>query len=225
MTRRAVPLLLALALTASLAAPVPAHAGWFTGGGTEGNGNLVTKSYDVENCDAILLRCGLDITVRFGDTQKVELTMDENLVDLYEIESRRGTLVIDADDEPRPDKRAHLEVTLRGMERLKVSGAGDIDVIKYDGKDLELVVDGAGDVEIDGKAKRVDIVINGAGDIDARHLEADDAEVSVNGAGDVSVFARKSADVSINGVGDVDVYGDPEEFAQSINGLGDIDRR
>lgn len=222
MIRRAAPLVLAMLLAASVA--LPARAGWFDRG-IDGNGDMVTKRYDVEDCDAILLRCGLDIHVKFGKEQKIELTMDENLVDLYGIESKRGSLVVDADDNPQPSARAKLELTLRKLTRLKVSGAGDIEVEDYDGEELELIVDGAGDVEVDGKAKSVVIVVNGAGDIDARKLRAENVEVTVNGAGDVEVFASKSADVSINGVGDVDVYGDPEELARSVSGLGDISRR
>ncbi|MBZ0266973.1 DUF2807 domain-containing protein [bacterium] len=222
MIRSAARFVVLLAFAALCTAP--ASAGWLDRG-TEGNGELVTRAYDVDDCDAILLRCGLDITVEFGDKQKISLTMDENLIDLFEIESRRGKLVIDADDNPQPSGRAHLELTLSKLTRLNVSGAGDIDVKDYDGEELELVIDGAGDVEIDGRAKSVVILVNGAGDIDARKLEAEEVEVSVNGAGDVAVFASKLADVTINGVGDVDVYGDPEHFAQAIHGIGDIDRK
>ncbi len=220
MKRHATKLLLAAALAAMLVAP--ASAGWFNQG-TKCNGELTTTTYDLDTCDAILLRCGLDVTVRFGDTQSVALVMDENLVELYEIEARGGTLIIDADKNPRAHKKAYLEVTLNSMKRLKISGAGDIDVLDYAGDKLELIIDGAGDVVVDGRADRLEVTLNGAGDIDTRKLEAKEAEVSVNGAGDVSVFASESADISINGVGDVDVYGKPEHFAKSIHGLGDID--
>ncbi len=222
MIRATIKLLLVLALAIALAAP--ASAGFF-GQGVKGNGDLTTKTYDLDTCDAILLRCGLDVTVKFGDTQQVALTMDENLVELFEIEARGGTLVIDAEKNPRPHKKAHLEVTLNSMKRLKISGAGDIEVIDYDGAELELLIDGAGDLEVDGRAERLEIVLNGAGDIDARRLEVRDAEVTVNGAGDVSVYASSSADITINGVGDVDVYGKPEHFARSIQGIGDIDKK
>ena len=222
MIRQATKLLLVFALVLSLAAP--ASAGFF-GHGTEGNGELTTVTYDLDDCDRILLECGLDITVRFGDHQSIALTVDENLVELYEIESRNGRLVIDADKNPRPHKKTHLEVTLKQLSHLKISGAGDIEIIDYAGTDLELVIDGAGDLEVDGRVDNLDITLNGAGDIDARKLEAREVAVTVNGAGDVTVFAAESADVAINGVGDIDVYGQPENFVSSVNGIGDIDRK
>ena len=222
MIRRTTKLLLAIALCLALA--VPASAGFFNRG-TEGNGELTTVTYDLDDCDRILLECGLDITVRFGDHQTVALTVDENLVELYEIESRNGRLVIDADKNPRPHKKTRLEVTLKQLDQLKISGAGDIEIIDYDGADLELIIDGAGDIEVDGRVDNLDITLNGAGDIDARKLTARDVEVTVNGAGDVTVFASGSADLSINGVGDIDIYGKPEHFAKSVSGVGDIDRK
>jgi hypothetical protein len=209
------------ALVALLA--LPASAGWF-GGGTEGNGELTTRSYDLADCDAVLLRCGLDVRVSFGPVQSVALTVDENLVELYAIEARDGTLVIDAEDDPRPEGDARLEITLTALERFKLTGAGDIEIDGFDGDDLELVIEGAGDLEIDGRADRLAITLNGAGDVDARRLEAREAEVTVNGAGDVEVHASESADVTINGVGDIDVYGEPEHFARAVHGIGDIER-
>ena len=223
MMRHATKLLLALALIALLVAPASA---WnIFNHGTKGNGDLTTTTYDLDRCDKILLECGLDIRVTFGDQQSIELTMDENLVELYDLDVRGGTLVIDADKNPRPNKKARLDLVLTDLTRLKVEGAGDIEVVDYDGETLELIVEGAGDIEIDGRVDSLDIEVDGAGDIDTRHLKAHDAEVTVNGAGDVDVFADRSADVTINGVGDIDVYGQPEQFTKSVNGIGDIDRK
>lgn len=213
-----------LMLVLVLAIAAPASAGFFSRG-TDGSGDLTTVTYDLDSFDRILLRCGLDVTVTFGDQQRVALTVDDNLVELYEIDVSGGRLVIDADDNPRPHKKTRLEITINSLEQLKISGAGDIDIVDFDGDELELIVDGAGDIDVDGRVDDLDVTVNGAGDIDARKLEARNAVVAVNGAGDVSVYASDSADVSINGVGDIDVYGKPEHFAKSVHGIGDIDRK
>ena len=223
MIRHACKPLLALILVALLAAPASAWS--FFKGGTEGNGDLVTQTYDLADCDKIHLECGLDIRITFGKDQKIELTMDENLVELYDLDVRGGTLVIDADDNPRPHRRARLELTLTELSRVKVEGAGDIEVVDFDGETLALIVEGAGDIEVEGRVDSLDVEVDGAGDIDTRHLKAHDAEVTVNGAGDVDVFADRSADITINGVGDVDVYGKPDDFKKAIHGIGDIDRK
>jgi hypothetical protein len=218
--------LVAAAAAVVLAAPAAAFEfGDLFHRGVRGNGDLVAVPVDVAPCTALVLKCGLDIDVTFGAEQKITLRMDENLVPYFEIEARGGALYVDADKHPRPSRHACLEVTLRGLDRLTVEGAGDITIRGYDGEKLALEVDGAGDLTIDGKAGNLVVSVNGAGDIDARQLAARTADVSVNGAGDVTVFASEHAEVEINGVGDVDVYGDPAEFTKSINGIGDVTRR
>ncbi|MEZ4386286.1 MAG: head GIN domain-containing protein [Candidatus Krumholzibacteriia bacterium] len=193
--------------------------------GTKGNGDLTTRTYDLDDCHAIELECGLDIAITFGNKQQVSLTMDENLVEQYEFEVHGGTLNVAADKNPRPSRGARLELTLRKLDHVLIGGAGDITIDKFDGDELTLVINGAGDIEADGKVERLVVEVGGAGDVDLRELAAEHAEVTVNGAGDVKVNASKSCDVTINGVGDVDVYGKPEEFHKSVNGIGDVDRK
>ncbi len=206
------------------AATAPAQAGIFDRG-KKGNGDLTTKTYDLDDCHAVLLECGLDIELTFGKSQRVALTMDENLLKYYELDERDGTLVVDADKNPRPSRGARLELTLRSLDQLEIDGAGDIEVTDFDGEELRIEIQGAGDVRPAAEVVNLYVEIDGAGDIDARDLKADNAEVTVNGAGDVSVYASVSCDVTINGVGDVDVYGKPEKFHKDVNGIGDVDRK
>jgi hypothetical protein len=220
MTRRITLALLALVLVLS----APASAGWFDRG-TKGNGDMETRTYDLDDCHAVLLECGLDIDISFGGDQSVALTMDENLFDHFEIEERGGVLVVSADDNPKPSRGARLELVLGKLDHVDIRGAGDIRIDDFDGDDLLIEIAGAGDIEATGKVKDLVLEISGAGDIDARDLEAERAEVTVNGAGDVKVYASKMCDVTINGVGDVDVYGKPAEFEKSVNGIGDVDRK
>jgi len=222
MVRRASLAALAILLT------VPAAAldiGDFFHRGEKGDGEMTTVTYDLADCDEIDLKCGLDIDIRFGREQRVALTVDGNLVEMYEIAARGDRLVVDADDNPRPSRGARLELTLRALSRVKISGAGDITVAGYEGDELELAISGAGDVELDGSVGTLEIRLDGAGDIDARRLEARVAAVTVNGAGDVRVFASESADIEVNGVGDVDVYGDPRDLDKSVHGIGSVARR
>lgn len=219
MTRKLIFLTLALVLVAA-----SASAGIFSRG-EKGNGDMVETTYDLDDCTAVLLECGLDIDITFGNKQSITLIMDENLVKFYDIDERSGTLVVDADDNPRPSRKARLELTLRKLESVEIEGAGDIVIEDFDGDELEIEIDGAGDIEATGKTEYIRLHVDGAGDIDTRKLEAERADVTINGAGDVKVYASKACDVTINGVGDVDVYGKPADFHKDVNGIGDVDRK
>jgi hypothetical protein len=219
--RLATPLLVLTVLTLA-AAPA---AAWSLFGGEDGNGELVETTVDVDPCHAIRLECGLDLEITLGDAQRVVLTMDENLVDNYRITERAGTLVIDAEDDPRPDGDARLQITLTALDALTIAGAGDVDLDRYRGERLEIRIGGAGDLDLAGEVGQLVVQLDGAGDIDARKLRARDAVVTVNGAGDVELYATDSADIELNGVGDVDVYGDPARFRRDVDGLGSIARK
>jgi hypothetical protein len=216
MIRKSSSVVLLLLLIASVAS-----AGLFSRG-EKGSGDLTTRTHDLDDCQAIRLECGLDIDITFGSEQRVALVMDDNLVEFYELTVRNGTLVIDADDDPRPSRDARLELVLRRLESVEIEGAGDITVEDLDGDRLTIDISGAGDIEASGEVERLDLVVNGAGDIDTRDLAAERATVTINGAGDVRVRADKACTVEINGVGDVDVYGDPDDFEKDVNGIGSV---
>jgi hypothetical protein len=195
------------------------------GGGERGNHDLTTVSIDVAACDEVLLKCGLDVDISFGDRQSVALVVDANLVDRYSIMARDGLLTIAANDHPRPSKGARLVVTLRALEQLAVEGSGDVAITGYHGPHLALDISGSGDVTLAGQADTLRVSVEGAGDVDAHACRAGSASVTVDGAGDVKVFARDHADVAINGVGDVDVYGNPPDFEPAVNGVGEVRRK
>ncbi len=161
-------LTLGAAVAVALAAPAAAFEfGDLFHHGPRGNGELTSVDYDLKPAPS-------DPEVRarhrrhLRAQQKITLIVDKNLVASYQIEARGGVLVVDADGDPRPSRKACLEVTLSALDRLTVDGAGNITIRGYDGERLVLAVDGAGDLKADGKAGEVVVSVNGAGDIDAR---------------------------------------------------------
>jgi hypothetical protein len=110
-----------------LAAVLPADAGLFDRH-TRGDGHVDTIDYDLPDAHRVMLRCGLDVHVSLGERQAVQLTVDGNLAELYDIEVRDGVLVIDAERNPRPGRGCGLDVVLTSLDRLEVEGVGDIDV-------------------------------------------------------------------------------------------------
>lgn len=89
----------------------------------------------------------------------------------------------------RIDGAGDLEMDNIRCESLSVtvSGAGDIDIERLDCAGLlKVVVNGAGDAVISGKAGEADLTINGAGKIDVKNLDGPIINSSVNGIGSIS---------------------------------------
>lgn len=65
------------------------------------------------------------------------------------------------------------------------SGACDFNVENIDCESVDIIISGAGDCEIGGKAGRASVSISGAGDVDATELVTDNFTSKISGAGSV----------------------------------------
>lgn len=117
----------------------------------------------------------------------------------------------------------NITVTSPNTHDFHLSGAQDLTLKQYDQDSLELHMSGAGDVEGEGHAKRLEAHISGAGDLDLKKLPVDDAVVSISGAGDATLDPKVSADIDISGAGHVTLKTKPPTLHQHIAGFGAVD--
>ena len=194
--------------------------------GEKGSGNLTSETRTVKAFDRIDLECSMDLEIEIGEPQQVTVVIDDNLQDNIILETVGSrTLLIDADNLRKTHRRTHIEIRVPTLERLTISGSGDVEVNDLKQDDFEIRIEGSGDVSVQGAAKHLSVTISGSGDVDCRNLESSDADVEINGSGDVSVFASEEFAGYINGSGDIVVYGEPKRFNRRVNGSGDITRR
>lgn len=139
------------------------------------------------------------------------------------------------------DKRIRFTLEARGVEELKISGAGHVSSQRLEGERLLLAVSGAGrirlagvavkqletrlsgaaDVELAGTADRHDARISGAGSIRARGLVTTRSSVAISGAGSCAVKANDELDARISGAGSVTYDGNPR-VTQQVSGAGSV---
>jgi hypothetical protein len=90
---------------------------------------------------------------------------------------------------------------------LSVSGAGAILAEGAAAADVNMLVVGAGTIQITGRTTRARLTVNGPGGIDAAALDAGDVVVTVAGTGETRARARYTARVSNAGLGRVAILG------------------
>jgi hypothetical protein len=215
-----------------------------------GSGKLLSETRAVSGFQAIALRGSLNVVLRQGTREGVELRADDNLLALIETQvvDRDGvrTLEIGTKKDARYSSRNPVvaNVDLISLQALAVTGAGDVaaDALKTpslkvaitgsgDVKLRQLAADevsvkisGSGDIEFSGRTGKLGVSIAGSGDVNTRGLDADDVSVSVAGSGDANVAARKTLAVSIAGSGSVMYTGDAA-VKSSIAGSGSITKQ
>jgi hypothetical protein len=193
--------------------------------GVKGSGDLTTESRDVKDFNRIKASGSFDVLVKVGEDYSLEITFDDNLIDIITTEVRGSTLYLDSEESFSSRRSCKINITLPELNLVKLSGSGDIDVVNLNSNKFEYIVSGSGDLSASGKVDDLEVRVSGSGDIDTKELIAQNVYVIISGSGDVRVHAEESFEGRISGSGDIDYYGNPENVSTSVSGSGDISKR
>jgi hypothetical protein len=181
------------------------------------------------------------------------LTLSGPRKDLAEIETvvRGDTLVV------RPVARTgnffsfgkHCEpvtihINAASLNRLAMSGSGDVALTHAGGDALILEDRGSGDLQASGAVRRLRVSGSGSGDIDLRGLKAADVDVAMHGSGEIGLGAvgatlalelhgsgglqadsvqAQSARLRMDGSGDVTLRGTVGDLTAELRGSGALE--
>jgi hypothetical protein len=165
-----------------------------------------------------------DLEVTVGGSPKLTVRADDNLLSHIETRVERGVLVIKTKDNLQPRTDIRLTVSVPNLNRLELSGVGNITGKGLRGGGFDLKLNGVGDVRLQGSVGRIELELNGVGDARLYDLSGDRVRVRANGTGDAQVSARREVEIELNGVGDVRYRGNPSTVKVRKNGLGDVGR-
>ena len=237
--------LLLLVASSAVAGATLAHADWFSGPTIRGSGVVQSETRDVGTFTGVALAISALVEVRNGAKDTVSVDADDNILPLIETVVENGTLQIRFKDKVSSirAKAIRIAVTARTIDKLLVSGAGDIRadalksaafaarisgsgdirIVKLDSSSLQASISGSGDLTVGGQVDSLQASIAGSGNLKSGNLEAKRATVKIAGSGYAKLWARETLAVSIAGSGDVDYYGDPA-VTQSTAGSGSLKR-
>lgn len=245
------PALLATALSAL--APTPAQAGGMVplaAAAISGSGVVATESRTVADFQALSLQASVDLKIRQGDRESIEVRAENNLLPLLETVVETGAkgraLVVrwKRGESIRTSKGVIVVVTVVKLESIAIEGAGDVLVEGLTTPILSLTIAGSGDAQLKGlrtdeltvrvagsgdvvaagAASRVRISIAGSGDVSTTALAADEVNVSIAGSGDAAVQANKHLTASVAGSGEIVYVGSPT-IKKSVIGSGSVRQR
>ncbi|HEJ2342281.1 TPA: DUF2807 domain-containing protein [Pseudomonas aeruginosa] len=115
-----------------------------------------------------------------------------------------------------------IGVALPEAPVVRVKGSGDVDLYDIQQTELDVRVQGSGDISVCGHVEHFSAEVQGSGDIDAAELIAQTAELSVAGSGDIDAHVTTAVTARVAGSGDIVVRGGPPSRKQSVAGSGDI---
>ncbi len=211
----------------------------------KGNGNISTVERNVSDFDQVEVHGAMDVYVTQGALKPVRIEADENLLSYIEVEQHGNKLEVSTKQgyNLRPTKKVKIFVTspnynkldvsgacnintenklsLNNPLTLEVSGAGDINA-DVNAPRIEAEVSGSGNVNMKGETKNFELKISGAGEARCYDLLTESAKVNISGAGSAEVFASVELDAHLSGAGSIKYKGNAAKVTQQVSGAGSI---
>lgn len=203
----------------------------------EGTGEAVTKVVPVAMLNGITLSGSMDVTVVRGDTQRVEIKAQPELIDLVKTKVDNGMWVITTEKDYRTNKGFEVRLTVPMLNSVIVNGSGSVSSEEvYNTGKTHLEITGSGSIRIDtlreslveawiegsggihigaGECRRLEARLGGSGELIAPDLCATNMTTVIPGSGSVTVDILDSLTADIRGSGGVRYRGRPVVISRS----------
>ena len=209
----------------------------------EGNGKMATRSAKFTEITAINLSVSADVKLVVDSTGTVKIEGESNIIEAIILEQKGTTLRITSEPCFSSNKPVTITIPMKTVSDLQINGSGSIkSVNKMASSDLELGINGSGDIDIDvdaanvlskingsgniilkGAAQRHKVEVNGSGSLEAQNFPTGNVAITVNGSGDCNVFATTALGIKIRGSGSVYYKGAPD-ISSDIKGSGSLEK-
>lgn len=193
-----------------------------------GSGKLITRDYSFNQFDKLRINdLNGKITVEVGKEFAISVTIDDNLLPLLAVDQENGTLIMKLTGNER--NRMYIEntgilikVQMPEISVLQHRSNSNTNVTGLVGRYFRLEHSGNGDVRLDGKIDKVDLIHSGNGDLNAEDFFINEAEIQKDGNGDAVINVSRSIQLRMSGNGNMKNKGQARYTILSKTGNGDI---
>jgi hypothetical protein len=210
-----------------------------------GDGALVTETRTTASFNGIESEVSGNVIYVQGPDYKVELTAQQNILNVMETPIANNKLVVRFKNSVRvkSHEQITIKVTAPSISSISSSGSGNVTVTSpLTGGDLlfrlsgsgnvvlptvtcnylEATISGSGNISIAGGTTTSEhLKISGSGNIDAQNVQAKSVTTTTSGSGGMDVRASDLLDVTISGSGSVYYWGTPK-VTTNISGSGKV---
>lgn len=200
----------------------------------EGDGNIVTRNYDVTMFDEISVALPATVNYTVSDNYSCVVRVDENLLEYLDIKVKDNELLLGRLKEHNninlKATEFVIEVTAPSLKEINLAGSGTFNALSpLEGEALEVNLAGSGDIVFHETLTftEIDLSVAGSGDLSCNELVADKLDADIAGSGDLKVVGGtvRKAEANVAGSGDIVLTCDIENLEADIAGSGDIKAR
>lgn len=208
-----------------------------------GSGEVVTETRRVSGVSAVELSGIGTLIIEQGRKESLDITAEDNLLKYLKSDVNGRNLRLGVDDfvSIEPTKEIIYHLTVKNLERIEISGLGNIEIEALETSELDfeisgsgnayignlqadslnLLVSGLGNMEIGGSVEDQRIELSGAGNYDAEDLKSNKARIEISGTGKAEMWVENELDVELSGMGNLQYYGSPI-LSTEMSGMGTV---
>lgn len=209
----------------------------------DGVGPVEVTNRPLSSFNELVVEVPANVTIVISDSVQCVISAQKNIADVIETSVEGDQLSIVSKQRFRATKPINIVLSVRSISSIRVDGSGDINTINtIKGDDLNLNINGSGNIDISAEVTDLHSKINGSGDIKitgkvsthkgqingsgnflGTELLSEETKININGSGDAKINAGSLLDVTIVGSGNVSYKGTPT-IRTKITGSGEVSK-
>jgi len=209
----------------------------------DGNGKMATRTAKFNEITSINLSVSADVKLVDDSTGIVRIYGESNIIEAIILEQTGTALKITSKPCFSANEPVTITIPMKNVSELLVNGSGDfMSEGNLSAIDLELGINGSGNIDLNvnatnvvskingsgnvnlkGAAQRHKIEVNGSGNVNAENFPTSNISITVDGSGDCNVFATQALGIKIRGSGNV-YYGGSPDISSDIKGSGSLEK-
>lgn len=189
-----------------------------------GSGILISENRALSTFTRISNNSSINVTVKQGDNQTLQVTADDNIMHLVKTDVKNGTLHVDLPRRNYDDITILITVTILRLNEIKNNSSGNIDISEIVGQpNLKIENRGSGSVTVRGTCNFLDLINTGTGSHYGFGFIVQNVEVKNTSSGTCEIHCINTLIGSNSGSGSILYKGNPE-FDVSNSGTGKVSR-
>jgi hypothetical protein len=212
--------------------------------GILGSGNVVEENRPVSDISGVELATLGNLQIEIGDSEELRIEAEDNLMEYFETEVRKGTLRIRTQEgvNLRPTEPVNYYLTVTGLESIGIFSSGDIQAPDLEAERFSITIASSGNLEMGNLvAETLEVEISSSGNLDiasgmvetqnisikssgnymAQDLESGEADVHLTSSGSGTIRVSDHLSATLNSSGDVRYFGNPTVNA-TTNSSGNV---
>ena len=211
--------------------------------GIRGNGNIVSEDRNINfDFDAIKVQQGINLFLTQGNSTKLNVEADENIMDLLITEVKNNELKIYFEKNVYRAKARNVYLTTNTISKIRTSSGASVksentlqvntlDLDSSSGSSIKVYVSAdkvisstssGADIDIYGKTNTFSANASSGSSIDADKLETVDAYAKASSGANIDVNVSGKLTAKASSGGDIDYEGDPINVNKDTSSGGSI---